>query len=47
MFNWLIEKQALKNQTILSATEIKLDGFQVHMNWEMFSIKLIHNINVC
>ena len=47
VFNWLIEKQALKNQTILSATEIKLNGFQVHMNWEMFSIKLIHNINVC
>ena len=31
----------LTNQTILNTREIKLNEFQVHVNWEIFNIKLI------
>ena len=32
---------------MLSPREIKLNGFQVYVNWEILRIKLILGINVC
>ena len=37
----------LTNKTILNATEIKLNEFQLCANWEIFSIKFIFGINAC
>ena len=34
----------LTNQTILNTREIKLNEFQVHVNWEIFNTKLIPGI---
>ena len=34
-------------QKILNTREIKLNELQIHVNWEIFSIKLILGINVC
>ena len=39
-------KQEAANQTILNTREIKLNWFQIHVNWEIFSIKLISGIKI-
>ena len=31
----------LTNQTILNIRKIKLNEFQIHVNWEILSIKLV------
>ena len=41
------EVEALANQIILNTTEIKLNEFQVHVNWEIFSIKYRILMFVC
>ena len=41
------KKEALANQIILNTREIKLNEFQVHMNWEIFSIKYLILMFVC
>ena len=41
-----LKKSKRLHQAILNTREIKLNEFQVHMNWEIFSIKLIPGINV-
>ena len=37
----LKKKLALTNQIILNTREINLNEFQVHVNWEIFSIKYL------
>ena len=39
-------RQEVANQAILNTREIKLNWFQIHVNWEIFSIKLILGINI-
>ena len=35
-----------EKKTILNTREIKLNDFQVHINWEVFNMKLVSRINV-
>ena len=37
----LKNKKALTNQIILNTRESNLNEFQVHVNWEIFSIKYL------
>ena len=41
------EEEALANQIILNTREINLNEFQVHVNWEIFSIKYPILMFVC
>ena len=45
-YNLISRKKSKQNQTILNIREINLNEFQVRVNWEMFSIKLIPGVNV-
>ena len=46
LFYWLEQKLVLTNQATLNTREIKLNKFQVYVNWEIFTIKLVPGINV-
>ena len=39
-FNWLKEKYAFTNQTVLNTREINLNEIQIHVNWEIFNLNI-------
>ena len=40
-----LREKSISNQTILNTRRIKLNEFQVHVNWEILNIKLVPSIH--